>query len=219
MSATYGWVTTIVVLVMLGASVAPAQQSHEASGTASPAAGADATVRPGDQVSLRIVREPEMSGVFTVSEMGETVLPRLGRIAVSALTAGELQDSLRNAYGVYLRDPAVEVTVLRRVGVQGEVQRPDVYMVDLTVTLRDLLAKAGGVTEAGNPNSIYIVRGDEQIRLGKDESARFRTAELRSGDQVVVGRRSWIALNPSVAVSTATGLVSFVIGVVLLVNR
>ena len=221
MNATFGWVTTIVILVILGANVAPAQQSHEAPAAASPAtsAGADATVRPGDQVSLRIVREPEMSGVFTVSETGETVLPRLGRIAVAALTAGELQDSLRSAYSVYLRDPAVEVTVLRRVGVQGEVRRPDVYMVDLTVTLRDLLAKAGGVTEAGNPNSIYIVRGEEQIRLGKDESARFRTAELRSGDQVVVGRRSWIALNPSVAVSTATGLVSFVIGIVLLVNR
>jgi protein involved in polysaccharide export with SLBB domain len=221
MKATCGWIATTVTLAMLGASAAPAQQSHEVPAAASPApaAGAEATVRPGDQISVRIVREPEMSGVFTVSETGDAVLPRLGRIAVAELTAGELQDSLRSAYSVYLRDPSVEVTVLRRVGVQGEVRRPDIYMIDLTVTLRDLLAKAGGVTDAGNPNNIYIVRGDEQIRLGKDESARFRTAELRSGDQVVVGRRSWIALNPSVAVSTATGLVSFVIGIVLLVNR
>jgi polysaccharide export outer membrane protein len=179
-------------------------------------AEAGARIRPGDQVTLRIFREPDLSGAFTISDAGELVLPRLGRLAVTRYTPHELQESLLCAYGDFLRNPAVEVTVLRRIGVQGEVRRPDTYMVDLTVTLRDLIARAGGVTESGNPNRITIVRGAERIEVDKTDQGRFSTAELYSGDQVVVGRRSWMALNPAVAVSTATSLISFIVGIVLL---
>jgi polysaccharide export outer membrane protein len=183
------------------------------------AQSADARIRPGDQVTVRIFREPDLGGVFTVSAAGDVVLPRLGRLGVTELTAPALQDSLVRAYGEYLRNPSIEVVVLRRIGVQGEVRRPDSYMVDLTVTLRDLIARAGGVTEAGNPNGIVIVRGAERIEVDEADSGRFSAAELYSGDQVVVGRRSWMALNPAVAAGTAMSIVSFLIGLMTLLNK
>jgi protein involved in polysaccharide export with SLBB domain len=210
-------VLPLLVAIPLLADSARAQSSGGVQAEGGPAA-AEGVIQPGDQVTLRIFREPELSGQFTVSEVGSLVLPRLGSVQVAEMTVSALQTTLAERYAEFLRNPAIEITVLRRIGIQGEVRRPDVYMLDPTVTLRDALARAGGITEAGHPGRIMIVRGDELIELGADPEARFRAAELRSGDQIVVGRRSWTALNPAVAVSTATGLISFVIGIVLLVR-
>lgn len=171
-------------------------------------AGATATIRPGDQISLRILREPEMGGVFTVADDGRVLLPRLGSIRVDDRSATALRDSLASAYAEFLRDPSLEVTVLRRIGVRGEVQKPDLYLVDLTLTLRDVIAQAGGVTENGDRNKIEIVRDGERIDLGDGDQAQYLASQLRSGDQIVVGRRSWLA-NPAVAIPTLTALGTF----------
>jgi protein involved in polysaccharide export with SLBB domain len=170
-------------------------------------AGADATIQPGDRVALRIWNEPLMSDTFPVSETGEVVLPNLGSVRVADRTASELQNSLREAYSEYLRNPSVAVTALRRVAVQGEVREPDLYLVDLTMTLRDVIALAGGVTEQGNPADIRIIRGGEVVPVGRGRHARFSTIELRSGDQIMVGRRSWFELN-SLAIATTAAIVA-----------
>lgn len=203
------------LLAMWTAPQALAQTADRAPEEPRRPAGADARIHPGDQVVLQIWREPDMSGAFNVDENGQVRLPRLGVIDAGRMSAGVLQDSLRSALSRYLRNPTVEVGVLRRIGVHGEVRAPDLYMVDLTMTLREVIAKAGGITEAGNPNRITIIRDGEQIRLGEHRRAQFVTAELRSGDQIVVGRRSWIAMNPLAVISTGTALVSFFIGVIL----
>ncbi|MQA92157.1 MAG: hypothetical protein GEU90_18355 [Gemmatimonas sp.] len=178
-------------------------------------AGTDARIQPGDQIRLQVWREPDLSGDFTVDEQGEAILPRIGRLEAASMEAAALQDSLYVAYGRYLRNPSIEIAVLRRIGVHGEVRNPSLYMVDLTMTLREVIAMAGGITDAGNPERIAIIRGDEEIRLDTNGQEQFDTAELRSGDQIVVGRRSWLALNPLAALSASTALISFVVGVIL----
>ena len=174
-------------------------------------AGAEGQIQPGDQVVLSIWREPDLSGTFTVDASGSITLPRLGAIAASDYTGSQLQALVRDEFGRYLRNPTIQVSVLRRVGVQGEVQRPGLYMIDLTKTLRDVISEAGGITETGNPNRIAIVREGQRIPLGSGETARYLAAELRSGDQVVVGRRSWFELNSLAIVSTAAVVVSVVV--------
>lgn len=196
------------VLVLAAPLAARAQQAGE---PGIPAASAAARIQPGDQVSLRIWNEPEMSDTFHVAETGEVVLPKLGVVRVTDLSASAARDSLQRAYAEFLRNPSVEVTVLRRVGVQGEVRKPDLYLVDLTMTLRDVIARAGGITEYGNPRRIEIVRGGERIPIGEGEGSRFLAAELRSGDQVLVGRRSWFELNSLAIASTAAVVVSVVV--------
>jgi protein involved in polysaccharide export with SLBB domain len=199
----------LLLSILLLAVPAPRIGAQEPGADRSTAANvADATVRPGDQVNLRIFREPEMSGTYAVSESGELVLPRLGRVAVTELTPQALQDSLVAAYARYLRNPSIEIAVLRRISVHGEVRRPDVYMVDLTTSVQDLIARAGGVTDAGNPNRITILRDGSEVRTTSGSQAGFQAADLRSGDQVVVGRRSWLSINALGVVSTAAVAVS-----------
>lgn len=189
-------------------SAGAAQQPEPAASGTDPAAAA-ANARPGDRVWLRIWNEPEMSDTFNISETGEVVLPKLGSIHVADLGASLLQDSLRRAYSVYLRNPSVEVVVLRRIGVQGEVWRPGVYMADLTMGLPDLIAMAGGFTHAANPDNVVVIRGEERIRYRRSDQAEFLVTGLQSGDQVYVRPKSALARNP---VGTLTAVMSLVGG-------
>jgi len=113
--------------------------------------------------------------------------------------------------GVYLRDPSVDVVVLRRVAVLGEVRKPDVYFVDAVSTLRDVLARAGGLTDDANPNRVEIVRDGERTKLGRWETIASTTVPVHSGDEIQVGRRSWIARNTVSAISSVAVAVSVLI--------
>lgn len=184
-----------------------AQQAEPAAGAAPGVAEANA--RPGDRVWLRIWNEPEMSDTFNISETGEVVLPKLGSVHVADLGASLLQDSLRRAYSVYLRNPSVEVVVLRRIGVQGEVWRPGIYLADLTMGLPDLIAMAGGFTNTANPDNVVVIRGEERIRYRRSDQAEFLVTGLQSGDQVYVRRKSALQRDP---VGTLTAVMTLVSG-------
>jgi polysaccharide export outer membrane protein len=172
---------------------------------------AAAPIRPGDRIVLRVWREPMLSETLTVNQSGNIVLPRIGVYPVASQTVGSLPDSLRQRYSEYLRNPSIEVTVLRRVGVLGEVRKPDLYWVDVTMTLPDVIAVAGGVTDIGNPNNVRIVRGGKEIKVGRWERGGTYAADLLSGDQIVVSRTSWLSRNALAVVSAAGVLTSIII--------
>lgn len=205
-----------VVLACFSALPGIAQQTRPLNAGASNVAsvGESATVKPGDQIAVRIWMEPELSGTFLVSTSGEVILPRLGVVKVSDRSVVALQDSLRRAYSVYLKNASPEITVLRRIGVHGEVNKPGLYMVDLTMTLREVVAQAGGVTGAGDPNNITIVRSGKRIHFGQAQGAELLTAELVSGDQVAIGERSWFERNSLALVSTGAVVISLLVPII-----
>lgn len=164
-------------------------------------------VAVGDRVRVKVWREPTYSDSLVVDSRGEVVLPRVGPMTVAGLTIGSLQDSLRARYSVYLRDPIVTVTVLRRVGVQGEVRMPGLYYVDATMTLRDVIAQSGGLTDAADAGDVELVRDGRRTELDtRTTNGQSALTELRSGDAVVVGRTSWLSRN-ALAVASTIGLV------------
>lgn len=209
---------SVVALVLAAGSRATAQATVDSAGSDPTAAAAQraasVAVAIGDRVRVKVWREPALSDSLTVDERGEVVLPRLGVLRVTGRSIASLQDTLRARYAEYLRDPAVTVTVYRRIGVQGEVRAPGLYYVDATVTLREVLAAAGGITEAGNQDDVRIVRGGQAIRLGRWRAGGPLAAELRSGDQVLVGRRSWLSRNALAAVGTLGLVVSVALQVI-----
>jgi polysaccharide export outer membrane protein len=213
MKSILPYLSALAIAIAVGAPVAAQMPDAPAAAVFDtiPVAAAEGLIQPGDQIVLNIWREPDLSGTFTVDASGTAVLPRIGPLPASSMTGEALQRMVREEFARYLRNPAIEISVLRRVGVQGEVRRPGLYMIDLTKTLREVISEAGGITEWGNANRIAIVRDGERISLGRGESARYMAAELRSGDQVVVGRRSWFELNSLAIVSTAAVVVSVVV--------
>src|SRR5687768_17390157 len=124
---------------------------------------AESPVRQGDVILLHFLRERQMSDSVVVDARGEAVFPKLGTMQVSTLTIGGLQDTLLIRYREYLREPELQVSVLRRVVVNGEVRMPGVYHIDAASTVRDVLARAGGPTDAANKKKVAIIRAGQTI--------------------------------------------------------
>ena len=170
-------------------------------------------VRPGDLIRLKIWREPDMSGDIAVDEAGVAALPRLGALSVANLPADSLKRMLIRSYAKYLRDPAIDITVMRRVTVLGEVRTPNVYHVEPTMTVADAVALAGGTTPEGKQNQVELRRrgGGEPVKLS--QRSRLADTPLRSGDELYVPQRSWVSRNAGLVVagvSTTVSLLYFV---------
>lgn len=181
-----------------------AQQQPAASGQAQ-------TLRPGDVVRLNIWREPDMSGEFIVDEAGIIIFPRVGEYRVLDDTSESLKARLLADYQQYLRNPSIEITVLRRVTIIGAVRNPGLHLVDPTVTLADALARAGGPTENADQDKIRIVRDGVELAVDVRVDTRIADSPLRSGDQIYVPLRSWVTRNAGLVAATMSAIVSLTI--------
>jgi polysaccharide export outer membrane protein len=167
--------------------------------------------RTGDRVAVKVYGEPAMSDVVTVDERGRITLPRIGTMQADEMALGELRDTVRNRLAKFLNAPAVDVAVQRRVIVTGEVSRPGVYYAELTTSLGEIIAQAGGLRESGNPSQVYVVRGATRTHVPDWSWDTSSKADLHSGDQILVGRKSWLALNVIPVVSVSTSVVALII--------
>ncbi len=198
-----------MLLALAGGIAAPAILAQTPAG--STAAAPPAHLAAGDDVVVVVFQEKDFSARVYVDGQNQITLPRLGTINVGSLTTEMLRDTVRARFAAFLRDPSVDVRALRRITVNGAVLKPDVYYVDPALTLRDVIARAGGITAEGAISQVAIVRGSELTRYPNwDHTAQGQT-ELRTGDEVVVGRRSWILLNIGAVVGVAGVLTSLAI--------
>ena len=197
-----------LVLVLLLGGVAAAQDTTRSNAILRTAG---ALVRPGDKVALHFLRDKDMSTEVLVDERGMATFPKVGTLHVSRFAIRELQDTLRARYAEYLRAPELEVIVLRRIVVNGEVRIPNVYLVDGSATVREAIAMAGGITETGSRGKVAIIREGRRLPVKDWDVEQGPAADLLSGDQVFVGRKSWLTLNALPVISTAVLVSSFVI--------
>jgi protein involved in polysaccharide export with SLBB domain len=187
-------------------------QAQAAAGPTGPAAVASLnSLLPGDMIRTQVWREPDLSGEFQVDEDGTVVLPLLGRTPVSGVPEDKLREQLQDAYGKLLVNPAVNVTLLRRVNVLGEVRVPGQYTVDATNSVADLIARAQGVTADGNSEDIVLVRGGQRLRAGLAGTQSLSEAGIRSGDQIMVGKRGWMSRNFSSMASVLSVAASIIV--------
>lgn len=208
--------TDFILLALLATALGTPVESLSAQVEATgPGAVGDSVdvVRPGDVIRLKIWREPDMSGDITVDEAGVAAVPRLGALSVANLPADSLKRMLIRSYAKYLRDPAVDVTVMRRITVLGAVRTPNVYHVEPSMTVADAVALAGGTTPDGKQNQVELRRrgGDKSVKL--NQRSRLGDTPIRSGDELYVPQRSWASRNAGLViagVSTTVSILYFV---------
>lgn len=202
-SATIRTVWLVVVLAVTIALTAGAQQG-----------AAGDPLRAGDILRLRIFQEPEMSGEFPVDERGAVTLPRLGTVPLGSWPADSIRPRLTKAFAEFLRNPVVEVTVLRRISVTGSVLKPGLYPVDPSMTVTDALALAGGASPDGRRDRVELRRGSTRSLATLDRASTIADLRLHSGDQLFVPQRSWLSRNTWL-VSTLIGATATVTTIVL----
>lgn len=176
--------------------------SANAQGVAQSALAASPRLAVGDRVIVRVWPEVKLSDTVVVDERGEINLRHIGSIAVLSFDYDRLRDTLRSRYATFLRSPVIDVIAFRRVTVNGAVGKPDVYMIDQTSTIRDVIARAGGIAPNGDAHKVEILRGGERIAAKKWDQPDAVVEQLRSGDVILVGRRPWWVEN----LGTITGV-------------
>lgn len=188
----------------------------EASAQAGPDASAEAfTLRAGDLLKIRIWPNEDLGGEFPVEETGLVHLPILGGVQAAGRSLDEVRGDLRQRYGQALKSPVISVTPVFPVSVLGAVGRPGLYHVTPSQNLFEVISLAGGFREDANEGEIRIFREggvtevDAREALSAGESSA--RAQLRSGDRIVVGRRSSFSFqNFSYALQSVTLVVAVV---------
>ena len=170
-----------------------------------------ANLGPGDFILVKIWREPDLSDTVRVDNAGVAVFPKLGPMEVTGIRPDSLERVLVREYSRYLQNPSIRVTVLRRITIWGAVVRPGTYPVDLTMSITDALALAGGATSEGKSGKVELRRGNKRYMVNlSGETQRVGDLSLRSGDQLVVPQRSWVSRNTGVIVATIGTLTTLV---------
>jgi protein involved in polysaccharide export with SLBB domain len=211
-----------MLALLFAASAVPAasQSSYVKTAASAQSASRDTVLgqsrlQPGDVVRLRIWREPDLSGEFPVDESGTAVFPKLGPTKVASITADSLRVLLVATYSQYLKDPAIEVTFLRRVTILGAVNHPGIYPVDPTMTVHDVFALAGGTLPNGSPKHFKLRRGGQDIDVDFSQDTPIGRTTIRSGDELFVPERSWFSRNGIYVIGAAITATAIVVSTLI----
>ncbi|WP_090436209.1 XrtA/PEP-CTERM system exopolysaccharide export protein [Duganella sp. CF458] len=161
----------------------------------------DYLIGPGDNLSIIVWRNPEVSQVVPVRPDGKITTPLVEDLPASGKTSTELARDIEKALAKFIQQPVVTVIVTGFVGTYGEqirvigqAAKPQSLPYRRDMSILDVMIAVGGVTEfaAGNKASIirqvdgkqqqFTVRLNDLIKDG-DISANV---PMRPGDILVI---------------------------------
>ena len=171
---------------------APPQTPASPQAAAAPVAQAplpsDYVIGTDDVLVVVFRRERDMSAEVTVRPDGKVTLPLLNDIRAAGLTPEQFRDRVNEAAKpLVLGDPDVTVTVRtvnsRKVFITGQVRTPGVYPIGARLTVVQLIAMAGGLSEFAKSKDIVILRdpaGAAAASGAKPTTFRFNYDAVRS---------------------------------------
>src|SRR5271166_1901643 len=159
---------------------------------------ADATLRPGDTIDLKIGGVPSseiaaVGGQYTIDGEGYVNLPYIGRVKIGGVAAGAAQTMIEGIYKgrkIYT-NPNIVITMQpqsRFVNVGGEVKTPQRVPFTPDLTVLSAINAAGGFSAFADERRIRLLRGGQVtiIDVKKIRSNPSRDVQLEPGDRVEV---------------------------------
>ena len=134
-----------------------------------------------------------------------------GDVRLGGVAGDAVQDTIRARLSKYMNAMAIEAILLRRIRVLGEVNRPGVYYVDRTFTVRDALAQAGGVGTNGHQTIATLVRDGRGTVLEDWAMSPSGAMAIDSDDEIIVPRLPWYRRDIGSVVTTIGVLTSLII--------
>ena len=112
-----------------------------------PGQSADYRLSPGDQLTIIVYDQPQLSGDFIVDGGGGVLLPLAGPVNLSGLTLAEAQKQIQDRFadGVLVQ-PGISIRVkeYRPIFVTGVVRKPGSYPFMIGGSVKAAIAAAGG---------------------------------------------------------------------------
>lgn len=147
-----------------------------------------------DVVFVKVWREQELTGLYTVRPDGKISMPLAGDIAADGITPEALKDRIVTALAVYMTRPEVMIEIRqvnsKRYHITGEVGRPGAYPLITATTVLEALSLAGGLRDFANGKKIVIMRNGERLKFNYKDVTRGKNMEqnirLEPGDHVIV---------------------------------
>jgi polysaccharide export outer membrane protein len=157
----------------------------------------DAKLAAGDVIEIRVYREPDLAGVYRVSNHGEIDFPLIRKVRLLGLNADEVAEQIRSRLADgFIRDPQVSVFVRERnsqkVHVLGFVTKPGSFSFEPGMTVVEAIARAGGFAQHAATNSVKVTRSvgeqEQNYELAAEDISRGRVPNfsLMPGDIVYV---------------------------------
>jgi polysaccharide export outer membrane protein len=121
-----------------------------------------------DALSVSVYDESDLNAQARVDTTGCITLPLINKIRIAGLTISEAQKAIEKAYQDqrFLRHPQVTIAIqsvaTREVSIQGQVRTPGRYPlpIETSMSVVDLVTKAGGFTDIANGNKVSITHFD-----------------------------------------------------------
>lgn len=140
---------------------------------------------PGDEVTGKVLGEPEFDFVAVVNENGMIEVPFADKpLSAKCRSEREVRVDITTLLAKYLKDPHLSFTVKRNrppATVYGEVRTPQPFILARKVTLVEILGYAGGVTdEAGG--MIQVFRTQPPICADDGEASNWKPNSTDASD-------------------------------------
>jgi protein involved in polysaccharide export with SLBB domain len=167
----------------------------------------DGDLRVGDRVVVYVEGEAALSDTFIVSRERTILLPQIGEISLAGVLRSELNAYVAEQIGRLVREPIVRAQSYVRVSVTGEVVAPGFHLMAPELPLSEAIMAAGGPTPSSRLSKVRVQRDGARVFEGQElrraigRGATVAELQLRTGDEVVVPRRSIFA--PGEIASTA----------------
>jgi polysaccharide biosynthesis/export protein len=145
------------------------------------------TINPGDVVDVRVFGQDAMSAKGAVRLDGTMTLPLLGQVVVAGQQPEDVAKQLKERLKPYVVAPEVTVVIEQsrvNVAMIGEVKGVGVVELESPATVLQALAKAGGMTEFADTDSIFVLR---PIGGGKTRRIRFTYKQLIDAEPAAIG--------------------------------
>ncbi|HVZ65270.1 MAG TPA: polysaccharide biosynthesis/export family protein [Lacunisphaera sp.] len=199
------WLALAVALVL-----APALQAQSGAAAKGERKNYVHTLALADRLRVAVFQEDDLTTLTRIDARGRINLPLIGEIKIGGMTINEAQTAIENAYkdGRYLRNPQVTINVEeyapREVSIQGQIRNPGRYTlpIESTLTVVELVTKAGGITDIGKGTAVTITRilpdgtkkvftvdVDSIIKGKKGNNTDDNNFLLQAGDYVYVPER------------------------------
>ena len=149
----------------------------------------DGDVYPGDVVQLSVVGEERWTLPHTVTPQRTLALEAIDPIDVSGVLHSELEESIARQLSRYLRDPRVQVDVLKRIGVTGQVARPGFYTITGSALVSEAVMLAGGPGGNANVDKIRFRRLGADLEVPNNvvwQSMSLDDLGVQSGDEMFI---------------------------------
>ena len=162
------------------------------------APSSDYTIGADDVLTIVFWRHKDLSGDVVVRPDGKITLPLINDVQAASLTTEQLRLELIEEAGRFVEDPMATVVVKqvnsRKVFITGNVVKAGTYPLTSPMTVVQLIALAGGLTEFADGKNISIVRTENGRAVGYQFSyhsiARRKNLkqniELKPGDTIIV---------------------------------